>query len=192
MSRIKGPIVRTVELPFGWLRAGVMHGEIIGDRWVPNTIEVDFPGADGGVSLYMLIEVVDGVPRCTELTLKRVDEGREVRQKDLRAIELDSWIEAFVARCSDQLQTSEDGQVSAIHRGDEREVIDGMKTIREVRRGSRRAMTDARKRRVADVYNARESGRIEAVEAAFAVSRSTAIRYIKAARDAGLIEKRKS
>ena len=50
-------------------------------------------------------------------------------------------------------------------------------------------MSASRKRRVAEIYNAHETGGIEAIERAFSVSRSTAIRYIRAAREADLIEK---
>lgn len=67
---------------------------IVGDRlWVPPIIEVEFPGTDGQPAFFMVIEVIEGVPRCTELTLRRHEGGREIRQRDLRAIELDSWIE---------------------------------------------------------------------------------------------------
>jgi hypothetical protein len=168
-------------------------GHVVGDRLVPSPIEVDFPSADGQPSLYLIIEVLDGVPRCTEITFKRSGGGREVRDKDLRAIPkdqgLDSWIEAFVAICSGEIVNSEPGEIAAIFGGEE-SVRAGMRTIRDVRKGSRRPLTDERKQRVAQVYNANDVGGIEAVERAFTVSRSTAIRYIKAAREAGLIEKR--
>lgn len=169
--------------------------QIVGDRLVPSPIEVDFPGGtDGLPSLFMRIEVVDGVPRCTELTLRRSSEkgGREVRQKDLRMIELDSWVETFVAVFSSEITVNSGGRVTAVYSGDEESLRRVMKTIRNVRKGGRRPLTEERKRRVAELYNAHDQGGIEAVEIAFTVSRSTAARYIKAAREAGLIEKRVS
>ena len=194
MTRIEGPVI-THRTDFGWLRAPMTGGHVVGDRFVPSPIEVDFPSADGEPSLYMLIEVIEGVPRCTEVTFRRTEGGREIRDKDLRAISkdegLDSWIETFVALCSGEIVERGPEGGSAVYGGEDR-IKAGMKTIRDVRKGSRRPLTGERKQRVADVYNAHETGGIEAVEAAFTVSRSTAIRYIKAAREAGLIEKRES
>ena len=181
----------TVQTDYGWLRTPMAkQGHVVGDRVVPPQIEVDLPGVDGQPSLFMLIEVIDGVPRCTELTIKRTTDGREVRQKDLRAVELDSWIETFVALCSTEIVETKDGTVTSVMRVDQASVDKGIRTIRDARKGSRRPMNDARRKRVADIYNAHESGGIEAVQAAFSVSRSTAVRYINAARDAELIEKR--
>lgn len=189
---IPGPVM-TRRVDFGWLRHPMTGGHVVGDRFVPSPIEVDFPGADGEPSLYMLIEVVDGVPRCTEVTFRRTEGGREVRDKDLRAIPkdegLDSWIETFVAVCSGEIVERGPHGGSAVYGGEAR-VRAGMKTIRDARKGSRRPMTAQRLERVADTYNAQETGGIEAVAAAFGVSRATAVRYIRAARDAGLIEER--
>jgi len=195
MTRLKGPVI-TRRVEFGYVRTPMgKAGVVVGDRLVPPVIEVDFPGADGQPSLYMLIEMIDGVPRCTEITFKRTEDGREIRDKDIRAISkaegLDAWIETFVTLCSGELVPSEKaGQVTAVYRSDPNTVRTGMRAIRDVRKGSRRPLTPDRKQRVADVYNAQESGGIEAVEAAFSVSRSTAVRYIRAAREAGLIESR--
>lgn len=194
MSRIKGSVM-TRRVGSGYIRSPLKGAVVVGDRFVPPVIEVDFPGVDGEPSLDMLIEVVDGVPRCTEITIKRTEGGREVRDKDLRAISkaegLDTWVETFVALCSGQIVENDDPDMTtALFSSGEDHVTAGIKTIRDARKGSRRRLTDERKQRVADVYNAHESGGIDAVETAFAVSRATAVRYIKAAREAGLIEKR--
>lgn len=192
MTRIKGPVV-THSTGFGWVRASMTDHAVVGDRLVPSPIEVDFPGADGQPALTMFIEVVGGVPRCTELTLRRSEDGREIRTKDLKNIikgGLDSWIETVVAMCSGEIQESKPGEIAAAFGGQDR-ALAGMRTIRDARKGSRRPLTPQRKQRVADVYNAHETGGIDAVQTAFTgISRSTATRYIKAAREAGLIEKR--
>lgn len=194
MSRIQGPVI-THKVEFGWLRRPMTGGHVVGDRLVPSPIEIDFPGAEGQPSLRMVIEVLDGVPRCTEITFQRSEGGREVRDKDLRIFSkdegLDSWIETFVALCSGEIVESGPDWGRAVHGGEDR-VRAGVKTIRDVRKGSRRPMTGERRQRVADIYNAHETGGIEAVKAAFVVSRSTAIRYINAAREAALIETRKA
>ena len=56
-------------------------------------------GTEGQPSLYMVLEVLEGVPRCTELTLKRNGGGRGTEGKTW-AVDLDSWIETFVSLCS--------------------------------------------------------------------------------------------
>lgn len=189
VAPISGPVME-VQVEWGTVRATMAGLVVVGDRVVPPLIEVDFPGVDGQPSLFMRIEVIEGVPRCTELTLRRADNGREIRPRDLSAVQLDSFIEMFVAVCSGRV-TASSSQGWAGEFGDgEAFVRGGMKTIRDVRKGSRRPLRGERRQRVADVYNAHESGGIEAVEAAFVVSRSTAIRYIRAARDAGLIHPR--
>ena len=188
--RFEGRPMR-IETEHGELRYPFLEpGVVVGDRLVPRIIEVDFPGIEEP-GIYMVIEVLDGVPRCTELTIKSNEGGRGIRKRDLLAVDLDTWIETFVSWCSAgpihaQVQN---GIVNmyADTPGDEKAVREGMKTIRDVRKGSR--MSASRKRRVAEIYNAHETGGIEAIERAFSVSRSTAIRYIRAAREADLIEK---
>lgn len=191
MTRIQG-LVQVLAIPEGELRAPVEPGVRVGDRLVPRLIEVDFPGGDGQPSFFGLIEVIDGVPRWTELTLKRIQDGREIRERDLRAVNLDEWLDAFVSSLSGEIREREDGVEEAVYRTGEASIRQGMKAIQNARKGSRRPMTLARLSRVAEAYLGQETGGIEAVEIAFTVSRSTAIRYINAARDAGLIEKRKS
>ena len=182
-----------VNTAWGVVRAPMVADYVIvGDRlWVPPIIEVEFPGTDGQPAFFMVIEVIEGVPRCTELTLRRHEGGREIRQRDLRAIELDSWIEGLVAKVSFEIMQNDEKGVAGAMRVDPESLRSGIKTISGVRKGSRRPLTGERRQRVAEVYNAHETGGIEAVELAFNVSRSTAVRYIKAARDAGLIETRK-
>lgn len=190
MSRIEGPVI-TRRMTFGHLRVPMTGGVVVGDRYVPPLIEVDFVGTDGNPSLFMVIEVVDGVPRCTELTFKRVEGGRAIRPLDLSAVQLDDWIAEIVSMCAGELRPhEEEGVTHAVFGSGEDHIRAGMKTINDIRKGSRRPLTADRKKRVAEVYNAQETGGIEAVVAAFGVSRSTAVRYIRAARESGLIEAR--
>lgn len=184
--------VRTVNISGGVLRHPLVGGGVVGDLLVPSPIWVDLAGVDGQPSLSMTLEVVDGVPRCTELTIRRVEAGREVRQLDLRAVELEAWVGTFVALCSVELTTrdTKSGAFSGTWPDSEIALRRGVQAIENARKGSRRPMTRERLQRVADVYNAHTSGGIEAVEVAFGKKRATAIRYIKAARDAGLIKAR--
>ncbi len=189
MTRIKGPTA-IHRSSVGTVKAPMMGGEVVGDRLVPSPIEVDLPGADGQPQLEMVIEVIDGVPRCTELTLRRNEGGREIRPRDLKAINLEDFVETFVSLMSSEIVEREAGKISSVVRGDETSIRAGMRTVRAARKGSRRPMTDERKQEVAQIYNAADLYGLEDVQDRFRVSRSTAARYVKAARDAGLIERR--
>ena len=180
-------VTETVETDWGWLRFPAGSGVRVGDRWVPTPIDIDFPGAGGQPALTMKIEVIKGVPRCTHLQFSQAEAGREVREKDLRAVKLDEWVETFVAICSGRI-TNSDGTVTRIaYSRSESDIRAGIKEVSKARAGSRRQLTDEVKRKTAEVYNAHDKGGIAAVEAAFSVSRSTAIRYINAAKSEGLI-----
>lgn len=180
-------VTETIETDWGWLRFPVGSGVRVGDRWVPTPIDIDFPGAGGQPALKMKIEVVKGVPRCTHLQFATVETGREVREKDLRAVKLDEWVETFVAICSGRITDEDGGKIQIAYSKSESDIRAGIKQVSKARAGSRRQLTDEVKRRTADTYNAHEKGGIAAVEAAFNVSRSTAIRYINAAKSEGLI-----
>ncbi|MFE5342344.1 hypothetical protein ACFQ80_19120 [Isoptericola sp. NPDC056578] len=187
MTHIKGPVL-TRHIEWGVLRTPMRGGVRVGDRVVPPVIEAELLGkAYDAPAVHMVIQVLDGVPRCTELSLKRVEGGREVRPGDLTAIKVEDWVENFVALCAGELRPSPPGVTVARFNSGPDAVLAGMKTIRDVRKGSRRPLTEARMARVAEVYNAQESGGIRAVELAFTVSRSTAQRHIRAAKKAGLI-----
>lgn len=175
---------------FGWVRFSFAT-EIVGDRVIPRQMEASLPGANGQPRLTLFIEVIGGVPRLTHLHLDQVDDGREVRQKDLRILaSLDEWVEVIVARCSSRVVDSgdESNVRASVVEGD---IRPAMRVVGEARKRSRRAMTEDVKRRIADVYNAADRYGLEDVQAAFGVSRPTAARYIRAAREAGLIEEKK-
>ena len=125
MTRIQG-LVQVLAIPEGELRAPVEPGVRVGDRLVPRLIEVDFPGGDGQPSFFGLIEVIDGVPRWTELTLKRIQDGREIRERDLRAVNLDEWLDAFVSSLSGEIREREDGVEEAVYRTGEASIRQGM------------------------------------------------------------------
>ena len=191
MTRITGN-VRTIETDYGWIRVPLFEdGHVIGDRLVPSIIEVDFPGAGGQPALYMVIEVIDKVPRLTELTFRRVDGGREVRAKDLELVKIDDWVETFVAMVSGVVTRHEGGKMTIAYKTGPEHVREGLKVISEARKGSRRPITDQVLRDVAEIYNAQDKGGIEAVQRAFGFSRSTAVRRINKATDAGYISKGK-
>lgn len=191
MTRIKGS-VRTIETDYGWIRSPFFDdGHVIGNQLVPSIVEVDFPGAGGQPALYMVIEVIDKVPRLTELTFRRVDGGREVRAKDLELVKIDDWVETFVALASGEVTHHEGGKMTIAYKTGSERVRESLRAISEARKGSRRPITDQVLRDVAEVYNAQDKGGIEAVQRSFGFSRSTAIRRINKATEAGYISKEK-
>ncbi|WP_425309085.1 hypothetical protein AADG42_10105 [Ammonicoccus fulvus] len=183
---------RTVPLPsLGGEISSPIHPKSlfeIGDRMVPSPIDVRFAGDGDQPAFAMKIEVIAGVPRCTELSLNAVDGGREIRAKDLGAIELDSWIEAIVARASFRIERHEDGSITLIDDMKDDSFFEGVREIRRARKNSRRPMTRHRLEQVAEIYNAQDEGGLEAIEIALSVSRSTAARYVRQAREEGLIK----
>ena len=129
MTRINGPVM-TQRTSVGNVHATFVNQEVVGDRLVPTQIEVLLPGADGQPRLEMFIEVIDGVPRCTELLLKRTEGGREVRPRDLRAIDLEDFVETFVAMVSAEIVGVEDGVAKSVIRAGEDFVREGAKACR--------------------------------------------------------------
>lgn len=192
MRHIQGPL-QIIKVPQGRLIAPMLKAPVrVGDRLIPSQVEVDFPGTPEQPMLHMFIEVIDAVPQCTEITLEAREGGAAVRLRDLQNIPLETWIETFVGIFAAQVvgEDEKTGEVTAIERRDDDALRGGVKAVATARAGSRRAMTADRKQRVAHIYNDQPSGGLEAVAVEFGVSRSTAARYVKAARDAGLISGR--
>lgn len=183
--------------PVAYFNFGSAHGVAgsagvaVGDRYAPSAIEATFPGVDGEPSADLRIEIRGGVPLCVELRISASHGGREVRPKDLAAVDIDRWVEVVTSACS-WVVTSRDGSSYALGlSSDSSVVIAGARAIQRARKNSRRQMTQDRLQTVADAYNSSEAHGLEAVEIAFNCSRSTASRYVAAARTAKLIGDRR-
>ena len=176
----------TVRLSWGTLSFN-MAGEFeqVGDRSVPTPIRVQFDGADGQPAFSGLIESRRGVPRWTEMTLRYVEGGHDIRQKDLKKIDPEGWLEMIVSACAGVPS----GEGFAF--GASPESRTSVEAIREARRITRRKLTDDDLQQVADVYSQEPRGGQGRVQAAWGVSKATAERYVKRAKLAGLIESRK-
>ena len=187
-------IRRTINLSVGWATFDQAEAPVrIGDRAIPAVIEVVLPGVDGQPRLEMTIDSSDGVPRCVDLTITRVDGGREVRTTDTRAVAIEDWIEAIVSATADRIEDRDDGTVTIISSSkSDVEIREAVSLIRTARRADRRTMNDELLARVAEVYTAQASKGVEAVQAAFGTSYRTAARYVKGARDEGLIPGRET
>lgn len=185
---------RRIDLDIGWVEGDLVGQVQIGDRLVSRIIRAFFPGADDQPELTMTIDSSSGVPRCTELCIRSTEGRREVRTTDVRAVEIDNWIEAIVPLFAHQVVgTNERGGqrwVQAIVREPNSDAEDfnrARAVVRQARRAGRRKVTDDLLRRVAEVYAGQEQRSAEAVELAFGVSTRTAFRYISLARERGFL-----
>ena len=205
-----------IELAAGWAEWDRGSFVQIGDRAIPQRIDVTMPSTpDGWPSLHLTIEVRKGAPHCTELTIKAQAEGREIRGVDIRAVRLEAWVDEIAAVASMDVVTTDDGSTvfrKSVNRalagassgevvnvttnaelgryladeGGEDEIRQAQKVIQHAR--SRRTISDDLLRQVAEVYRANLKDRPgEAVRAVFWVHPRTAARYIRAARDRGFL-----
>jgi len=163
----------------------------VGAYAMPARIEVNLSTGLHDPDIELVVRVISGVPRCTELVITRREDGREVRPKDLAAIDLETMVEVVSARWLGEIEP--DGGVG-FGMGmvfDADWTRQARRAITKLRDGSRRPVTTAELQQVADVYNAHETGGLEAVMVAIRKSESTAARRIRDARKAGLIGERK-
>jgi hypothetical protein len=171
------------ELAYGWAEYDMLDRVRVGDRVIPRRIDVTIPKTGDLPSFSMRMEVRRGVPVCTEVTVRAKDDGREVRTTDLRAVQIEDWLEDVVAAASLHVISESEGSVTAEHRGDADARRAAIKTIREARAASRRKITDELLERVAEVYRENVHDHpTQAVERAFGVSYRTASRYVQMAR----------
>jgi hypothetical protein len=178
-------------LEFGWAEyeGNFDHFVEVGDRWVPPSVETTFQSVDGQPSLWLRLEVVNGVPQCRDLRITSVEGGRQVKGLDLDAVRLSNWVTDIYAKFAWERQVMDDGSVR---------YAGGVQTQSEL--AARQQMSQARKGRgarrltkeflgqVANVYRDDTTGApARAVERAFGVSQRTGSYYVQQARHAGLL-----
>jgi Family of unknown function (DUF6214) len=157
----------------------------VGDRWVPPRIIVHSAGSANEPDLRMMIEVRQGIPVYTEVTLHARPDGPEVRRRDLD-IPLDGWLEQIVAACS-LIARGIDASGNWTTLVQPIEDRAALTNVRRARSGRPR-IPQERLQEVADVYREHiEERPTEAVSRAFGVSHRTAARYVQQAREAGLL-----
>jgi hypothetical protein len=157
---------------------------LVGDRWIPERFVIEY-GYRPGPLVQMVVYLFGDEPTCISLQL--ITHGPAITQKDLRDIVVADWVRLFVdAIAMTSPSTSRDVPPRVVINKSAIEAA-----IASLRRGTRRTLDDDLLKRVASAYTSGETHGIEAVIDAFDVSKSTAVRYIKAARAAGYIEGRK-
>ena len=184
------PLTATIPLEWGRLEydAGAV-GVRIGDRLLPERLRAVFPGADGQPSLEMLLEVVDGIPSCQELTLRRTEGGRDVRTDDLRRIRVETWLENLFSiaalRVTNERET-DSGTTAVLKAQDYTEQRETLDAVRKARARARRRLTPELLAEVAEVYRDNVNDRpVEAVRQRFGGEYRTAAKYVERARKEG-------
>jgi len=190
MSR-RRPIRTKIQLDAGWAQSEDDFDDVvIGDRVVARRIAVVLPGAAGQPRLEWTIDSSTGVPRCVEVRLAAA-EGGEIRTRDLRIIELESWLGQIVPLFMNEITRRDDGAIESVVRVPDvqaKHYRDAQAVLREARSAGRRKVTDELLQRVAEVYRSDSDRPGLAVQRAFAVKQRTAFRYIAQARERGLLE----
>jgi len=160
----------------------------VGNRYLPAELFVDFPSDARGPALRMRLAVVDGVPQCREITIQSKEQGREVRTGDLRAIPLEKWIEDLFAAVAGRVVEENDGVVTVVEERSPSRLAEAAKVVQRARSASRQVITEETIREVARVYRANATRRpTQAVAQAFGVQHRTASKYVRRARDLGLL-----
>lgn len=175
----------------GWAEWDHFDEVIVGDRLVPRVIDVELPGGSESPqpALRFRIEMVDGVPLCSRITLERRQGGRGVQSSDLRDIRLQDWIEDLVAVASSKVVSTDGGVIHAVIDRSPDSERDAHRAVRAMQRGGRRRVDQKHLTKVAEIYREHQaSGRpVEAVETAFGTSYRSAARWIQRARQEGLL-----
>jgi hypothetical protein len=153
----------------------------VGDRFVPPRIFVHSRIANVP-DLKMKIEVREGIPVVTEVTLQARPDGPEVRRRHLDALALDDLLEQIVAACSVK---DADGTGRTLIPDMDRGAA--LRNVRGARSGRTR-ISQERLLKAAEIYREHVDGRpTEAIARAFGVSHRTAARYVQHARKSGLL-----
>jgi hypothetical protein len=187
-----------IDFDTGWIEYDQLGGDDdvrVGDRLFPRAIDVTFPGVGGQPRLTMRVDSSSGVPRCTRLVIESIEGGREVRTTDVRAVEVDNWLDVIVPATAAEIVSELDGEVQAvIHvpRADSDELKAARDVFRGARRAARRRINDKLLRQVAEAYNSDDQRPAKAVQRAFAVKPRTAYRYIEEARRRGFMAERET
>lgn len=138
----------------------------------------------------MTFEVRDGYPLCSALEVRSRQDERGVSMIDLPpgGRDLDFWRRLAFKTVRQCMIVDSNGSVSFRLIPSTSEEIDRIPT------GNKRVstkMTPERLSTIADIYSSNIQNGLKAVAEAFQVSEATASRYVKQAREAGLIEDRR-
>lgn len=180
----------------------IYHGskerQPVGERLVPQWIEMN-TAFGGGPDMHVRVEVRDGSPQVVELGWKTRPDQREIRQKDLRAVDItklavDLYAGFFELRHpfpkgpNGEFPTDEQLDEWAAKRRKSRQAARNF-VDRQRRPREHRAINDELLMSVAEVYRANVNKRAptQAVAKHFGVGNRMASTYVQKARERGLL-----
>ncbi|MFV8319919.1 hypothetical protein [Mycobacterium sp. 23] len=181
----RGSVQIIVDLSIGKATYRPDNDEYVGAQAIPRKILFQ---SGGGPQpwLTMGIELVDGVPECTYLELD-ADEASPVRDKHLKLIRIEQWVNAIVAACARQVEhTPAPGRVR-------RTLAHGpatpqqMKSVERLQRRRRDPNDRALLERVAELYKANPDAPNVAISQALGMSTRTAGRWAARCSEVGLL-----
>ncbi len=183
--------IRTKIGTVGWVEYdGGAEMAVVGDRVLPVEAKAVFPSDATSPALELRLAVVDDVPQCREIRITSKEGGREVRTSDLRAVQLERWIEDLFASVAARVEhvDADAGIVSAVDEHDEKRVAEAARVVQRARAAARRSITPEMLEGVAQIYRKHVDGQpTDAVRRAFGVEYRTAAKYVQRARAAGLL-----
>ncbi len=151
----------------------------VGDHLAPTWAVFELPADAASPGVHVRIEVRNGAPRVVSIEVA-ADERGEIRQGDVRAIDIDEMIRWYSALAM-RLEETDEGGARIVVASATAEAT--MTRARAKRRLSRSFLAD-----VADVYRENlASAPTKAVQDRFLVSPRTASGYVQAARREGLL-----
>jgi hypothetical protein len=174
-----------------WVRYGTEAGfqPLDDGTLLPRSFEAGFPDDAGAPMLVLRIEMRAGIPQCRQLLLASPPDTREVRQSDLRSVDVEHFLreachlaavhvtgehDAGVLEVSDDAADADHAQVA--------------RSLTRARRNTRRRIADDQLPHVADVYRANPGRPTAAVADHFGLPLRTASLYVKRAREAGQLK----
>jgi hypothetical protein len=161
------------------------------DRMVPTWVEIEAAGDDQGPGQFARVELRDGVPCCTELSLRSPTGRRGIRQTDLRQIEVSSLVDSLLPGLSLLMISDEAGRVDdvLVQRPDTADFFAARRVLQRARSGAAvRSITPELLTRVAQIYRENLDGKpTRAVREHFMVGERMASDYVQRARAAGLL-----
>ena len=163
----------------------------VGDRELPRVIEMtQRHKGEPRLHLFVRVEVIDGVPECRRVELRADPGGRQIRQVDLRDLNVADMVEMMAAITARRIVEERDGQaIRTLIEFGEKPYFEAVKRVRGARRSaSARRVTPAFLEDVAKIYRDHfEDAPTRAVALAFNVGPRMASVYVQKAREAGYL-----
>jgi hypothetical protein len=174
-----------------WVRYRTEDGfEVLGDGFLlPRSFEACFPDDSGAPELHLRIEMRSGIPQVRQLLLLCPPGDREVRQSDLRSVDVEYFLGIACQQAKVKVtEELEGGGIMVTDYGTDADLARVAKAVSRARRNTRRKISDDRLPEVAKVYQANPGRGTAAVAEHFHLPLRTASLYVKRVREAGLLK----